>query len=151
MALDPAGGQRVRNLVRYMVSEFVEDNIVPASLAEEGGRVPTDVPARDDQLVVERGREAAPAPSFAATAHEKLIMLSHIMSTAAAYVEAAIMEAGNEGHRSRNRRRRRKRGSALAVPDWNVGGRKVLSWGAESLVLAAGAPQETTAQVAVGM
>ena len=147
MALDPAGGQRVRNLVGYMVSEFVEDNIVPASLAEEGGRVPTDVPARDDQLVVERGREAAPAPSFAATAHEKLI----IFCLQPAYVEAAIMEAGNEGHRSRNRRRRRKRGSALAVPDWNVGGRKVLSWGAESLVLAAGAPQETTAQVAVGM
>eukprot|EP01052_Picozoa_sp_SAG31_P069194 SAG31_NODE_28017_length_416_cov_1.511041_1_plen_37_part_01 len=37
MALDPAGGQRVRNrvvvLVRYMVFEFVEDGIVPAGLA----------------------------------------------------------------------------------------------------------------------
>ena len=86
MALDPAGGQRVRNrvvvLVRYMVSEFVE-----AGLAEEGGRVPAVVGARAlyDQPVVGRGREAAPAPSCAATAHEKLMSLIFCLQPAYAW------------------------------------------------------------------
>ena len=86
-----AGGQRVRNrvavLVRYMVSEFVEDSIVPAGLAEEGGRVLAVVDARAlyDQLVVDRGREAAPAPSCAATAHEKLMSLIFCLQPAYAW------------------------------------------------------------------
>ena len=75
VVLSAVRGQRVRNrvavLVRYMVSEFVEDSIVPAGLAEEGGRVPANVPARDDQLVLD-DREAVAAPRFAAAAHEKV-------------------------------------------------------------------------------
>ena len=81
MALSPTRVQRVGDrvgvLVKQMVAEFVEDSIVPAGLAEEGGRVPAVVGARAlyDQPVVGRGREAAPAPSCAATAHEKLMSL----------------------------------------------------------------------------
>eukprot|EP01052_Picozoa_sp_SAG31_P022982 SAG31_NODE_1859_length_7052_cov_4.965051_2_plen_51_part_00 len=42
-----------------IVVQFVElhDSIVPAGLAEEDGRVPTNIPARDDQLIVD-DREA---------------------------------------------------------------------------------------------
>ena len=75
VALSPVGGQRVGNrvamLVRYVVAEFVETNIMPAGLAEEDGRVRADVRARDDQLIVD-DREAAAAPHFAAAAHEKV-------------------------------------------------------------------------------
>ena len=101
MALSPTRVQRVSDqvgvLVRYMpVSEFVEDSIVPAGLAEEGGRVPAvaGIRALNDQLVVHHGREAAPAPSLAATAHEKLISL--IFCLQPAYVEACSYHGGGE-------------------------------------------------------
>ena len=45
------------------------------SLVGKGGQVPAaaSVPARDDQLVV-CGRDAARAPRFAATAHERALI-----------------------------------------------------------------------------
>ena len=74
MALDPAGGQRVGNrvavLVRYMVSEFVEDSIVHTVLAEKDSRVYAYIPTRD-QLIVD-DREAATTPHFAVAANEKV-------------------------------------------------------------------------------
>lgn len=100
VALSPVGGQRVGDrigvLVKQIVAEFVEDNIAPAGLAEEDGRVPAvaGIRALNDQLVVHHGREAAPAPSFAATAHEKLISL--IFCLQPAYVEACSNLGGGE-------------------------------------------------------
>ena len=75
VALSPVGGQRVGNrvamLVRYVVAEFVEANIMPTVLAEKDSRVYAYIPARDDQLILD-DRKAAAARHFAAVAYEKV-------------------------------------------------------------------------------
>ena len=73
MALSPVGGQRVGNrvamLVKYVVAEFVEANIMPTVLAEKDSRVYAYIPARD--LLIVDDREAATTPHFAVAANEK--------------------------------------------------------------------------------
>eukprot|EP01050_Picozoa_sp_SAG11_P029980 SAG11_NODE_8666_length_989_cov_1.396629_3_plen_144_part_01 len=100
VALSPVGGQRVGDwigvLVKQIVAEFVEDNIAPAGLAEEDGRVPASVPARDDQLILD-DREAAAAPHFAAAAHER----TGISLTAC--LQPYIEQLSWEGSRRRSR------------------------------------------------
>eukprot|EP01050_Picozoa_sp_SAG11_P002787 SAG11_NODE_145_length_14811_cov_24.558931_5_plen_92_part_00 len=80
-----------------VVEKASATSLALASLVGKGGQVPAaalGVRGRDDQVVM-GGRETAPAPRFAATAHERALI--GFIPCPQPYVEGGAMKGGDRG------------------------------------------------------